>query len=98
MENKAENIVKNVGAMAETTAIFYNNISKWVSKDVALALTQHFMELTMNRRSMTSAVVDDIIAAINKVQALEAKRKEMEKKQAEAKEKKPEETKPEEEA
>ena len=86
MEGKAEHIVQNIGAIAETVSVFYNSISKQVPKDVALVLTQHFMDLTINRRPVNAAVVNgNVAAAIAAIQAAEAKRKAMEKKkQAEA--------------
>lgn len=99
MESKAEHIVQNIGAIAETVSVFYNSISKQVPKDVALVLTQHFMDLTINRRPVNAAVVNgNVAAAIAAVQAAEAKRKAMErKKQAEQKEEQadPEEKQPE---
>ena len=49
MDSKAENVVQNVGAMAEVTSVFYNSIIKQVPKDVALILTQHFMDITIAR-------------------------------------------------
>ena len=49
MDRKTENVVQNVGAMAEVTSVFYNSIIKQVPKDVALVLTQHFMDITIAR-------------------------------------------------
>lgn len=49
MEDKAKNVIQNVGAMAEITSVFYNSISRQVPKDVALILTQHFMDIAMTR-------------------------------------------------
>ena len=49
MDSKAEKLVQNVGAMAEVTSVFYNSIIKQVPKDVALILTQHFMDITIAR-------------------------------------------------
>ncbi len=81
MEGKAEHIVQNVGAIAETVSVFYNSIAKQVPKDVALVLTQHFMDLTINRRPVNAAVINgNVAAAIAAVQAQEAKRRAMEKK------------------
>ena len=51
MEHKAENVVQNIGAMAETISIFYNSMARQVPKDVALVLTQHFMDITITRQS-----------------------------------------------
>lgn len=50
MEPKAENVVQNIGAIAETISVFYNSIARQVPKDVALALTQHFMDITISRQ------------------------------------------------
>lgn len=50
MESKAENLVQNIGAVAETISIFYNSIARQVPKDVALALTEHFMDITISRQ------------------------------------------------
>lgn len=50
MEPKAENVVQNIGAIAETISIFYNSIARQVPKDVALALTEHFMDITISRQ------------------------------------------------
>lgn len=50
MEPKAENVVQNIGAIAETISVFYNSIARQVPKDVALVLTQHFMDLTISRQ------------------------------------------------
>lgn len=50
MEPKAENVVQNIGAIAETISIFYNSIVRQVPKDVALALTEHFMDITISRQ------------------------------------------------
>ncbi len=55
MDQKAENVVQNVGAMAEVTSVFYNSIIKQVPKDVALVLTQHFMDITIARSTSISA-------------------------------------------
>ena len=84
VESKAEHIVQNIGAIAETVAVFYNSISKQVSKDVALVLTRHFMDLTINRRPLNAAVINGNVAtAIAAVQEAEAKRKAMERKKRE---------------
>ena len=81
MDKKTENIVQNVGAIAETVSIFYNSIVKQVPKDVALVLTQHFMDLTINRRPVNGSVINgNVAAAIAAVQAQEAKRRAMEQK------------------
>ena len=50
MEPKAENVVQNIGAIAETISVFYNSIARQVPKDVALVLTQHFMDITISRQ------------------------------------------------
>ncbi len=55
MEKNAENLVQNVGAIAETVSVFYNSIVKQVSKDAALILTQHFMDITIACRTATPA-------------------------------------------
>ena len=73
MESKAENVVKNIGAIAEATSVFYNAIAKQVPKDVALALTKHFMEVTIARRNLTPAQIAQAAAIA------EARRREMEK-------------------
>ncbi len=77
MESKAENVVKNIGAIAEATSIFYNTIVKQVPKDVALVLTQHFMDVTIARRNLTPAQIAQAAAIA------EARRREMEKRQQE---------------
>ena len=74
MESKAENVVQNIGAIAETVSIIYNSIAKQVPKDVAILLTQHFMDLTIARRSVTPAQLAQAAALA------EAKRRELEKK------------------
>ena len=74
MESKAENVVQNIGAIAETVSIFYNSIAKQVPKDVAILLTQHFMDLTIARRSVTPAQLAQAAALAD------AKRRELEKK------------------
>ena len=74
MESKAENVVQNIGAIAETVSIFYNSIVKQVPRDVAIILTQHFMDLTIARRTVTPAQLAQAAALA------EAKRKELEKK------------------
>lgn len=76
MDQKAENVVQNVGAIAETTSIFYNSISGRVPKDVALVLTQHFMDLTIARRPAGP----NLAAIVAAVQAAEAQRKALEQK------------------
>lgn len=81
MDNKADNIVQNVGAIAETVSIFYNSIAKQVPKDVAIVLTRHFMDLTINRRPVNAAVINgNVAAAIAAVQAQEQKRRAAEQK------------------
>lgn len=55
MEPKAENVVQNVGAIAEAISVFYNSIIRQVPKDVALTLTKHFMDLTIARRPITTS-------------------------------------------
>lgn len=67
MDPKAENVIHNVGAIAETTSIFYNSISGRVPKDVALALTQHFMDLSMSRKPTPNAAV--ILQALRAAEA-----------------------------
>lgn len=61
MEKRAENLVHNIGAIAETTSVFYNSIVKQVPRDVALVLTQHFMDITMKSRQV--AVPASAVAA-----------------------------------
>ena len=73
MESKTENVVKNIGAIAEATSIFYNAIAKQVPKDVALVLTQHFMDVTIARRNLTPAQIAQAAAIA------ETRRREMEK-------------------
>ena len=92
MESKAENIVQNIGAIAETVSVFYNSIAKQVPKDVALVLTQHFMDLTINRRPVNAAIVNgNVAAAIAAVQANEAKRRAAQQKRQQEQQKKAEE-------
>lgn len=76
MENKTENLIQNVGALAETTSVFYNAISKQVPRDVALVLTQHFMTLTIGGRR-TVAIPASAVAAAAELQkrVLEQKQK-----------------------
>lgn len=69
MDRKAENVIRNVGAVAEATSVFYNSIAGRVPKDVALVLSQHFMDLIFTRSS------PNIATAIAALQALEAQRK-----------------------
>lgn len=69
MERKAENVVQNIGAVAETVSIFYNSIVKQVPKDVALILTQHFMDLTITRRPTGNVNAAAIAAAIQAAEA-----------------------------
>ena len=96
MDNKADNIVQNVGAIAETVSIFYNSIAKQVPKDVAIVLTRHFMDLTINRRPVNAAVINgNVAAAIAAVQAQEQKRWAAERKRQEEMEKPQAETPPE---
>ena len=73
MESRAENVVKNIGTVAEATSIFYNAIVKQVPKDVALILTQHFMDGSIARRNMPPAQIAQAAAAA------EARRRELEK-------------------
>lgn len=53
MDAKAENVVQNIGAIAESISIFYNSMARQVPKDVALVLTQHFMDLTIAKRGLS---------------------------------------------
>ena len=78
MDQKAENVVQNVGAMAEVTSVFYNSIIKQVPKDVALVLTQHFMDITIARQ-----VNVNLSAAAAAAKAMEAQRRAMERKRQE---------------
>jgi hypothetical protein len=71
MESNAENVVQNIGAMAESISVFYNSLARQVPKDVALVLTKHFMDLTINRRSVP--VPAELKAAI--AAALEAQKR-----------------------
>ena len=77
MDQKAENVVQNVGAMAEVTSVFYNSIIKQVPKDVALVLTQHFMDITIARP------VNVNLSAAAAAKAIEAQRRAMERKRQE---------------
>jgi len=52
MEPKAEKVVQNIGAVAETISVFYNSIARQVPKDVAVELTKHFMSLTISRTTV----------------------------------------------
>jgi hypothetical protein len=79
MEHKADHIVQNVGAIAETTSVFYNTIAKLVPKDAALVLTQHFMDLTISRRPSSA----DIAAAIAAAKAAETQLRNQKKREAE---------------
>ncbi len=84
MDNKAANIVQNVGAIAETVSVFYNSIAKQVPKDVALVLTQHFMDLTINRTPANVAVLrGNAAAAIAAVQEQQRRAAEQKKRQQE---------------
>lgn len=89
MEKRAENLVQNIGAIAETTSVFYNSIVKQVPKDVALVLTQHFMDLTINNGRRPVTVPASAVAAA----AAEIQRRAMEqkKKQEETRKEEPEE-------
>lgn len=82
MDNKTEHLIQNVGALAETTSVFYNAISKQVPKDVALVLTQHFMTLTINNRR-TVAIPASAVAAAAELQkrVLEQKQKQQQEKE-----------------
>ncbi len=53
MDSKAEHLVQNIGAIAEAVSVFYNSIIKQVPKDVALVLTQHYMDNLMSRRTLS---------------------------------------------
>ena len=77
MDRKTENVVQNVGAMAEVTSVFYNSIIKQVPKDVALVLTQHFMDITIAR-----PVNVNLGAAAAAAKAMEAQRRAMEQRKA----------------
>lgn len=94
MDKKAENIVQNIGAIAETVSVFYNSISKQVPKDVALVLTQHFMDLTINRPTVNAAVLRGSVATALAA-AQDAQRRAMEKKKQEEKAAPPPEDQPE---
>lgn len=74
MESRAENVVQNIGAIAETVSIFYNSVAKQVPRDVAIILTQHFMDITIARRTVTPEQLAKAAALA------EARRKELEKK------------------
>lgn len=63
MDPKAEHIIKNTGAIAETVSVFYNSIAKQVPRDVALLLTKHFMDLTINPHPVRGVVVNGNLAS-----------------------------------
>lgn len=84
MDQKAENVVQNVGAMAEVTSVFYNSIIKQVPKDVALVLTQHFMDITIAR-----PVNVNLSAAAAAAKAMEAQRRAMEQRKRQEQQKQP---------
>lgn len=84
MDQKAENVVQNVGAMAEVTSVFYNSIIKQVPKDVALVLTQHFMDITIAR-----PVNVNLSAAAAAAKAMEAQRWAMEQRKRQEQPKQP---------
>jgi Ni,Fe-hydrogenase III small subunit len=76
MESNAENVVQNIGAMAESISVFYNSLSRQVPKDVALVLTKHFMDLTIPRRTAPNpAAVQAAIAAALEAQKRAAQQK-----------------------
>ena len=83
MDQKAENVVQNVGAMAEVTSVFYNSIIKQVPKDVALMLTQHFMDITIARP------VNVNLSAAAAAKAMEAQRRAMEQRKRQEQQKQP---------
>lgn len=83
MDQKAENVVQNVGAMAEVTSVFYNSIIKQVPKDVALVLTQHFMDITIARP------VNVNLSAAAAAKAMEAQRRAMEQRKRQEQQKQP---------
>lgn len=71
MDPKAENVIQNVGAIAEAVSVFYNSMIRQVPKDVALVLTRHFMDLTIQRRDRISALDAKALA----IAAAEARRR-----------------------
>ena len=82
MDKRAENVVQGVGALAETTSIFYNTIIKQVPKDVALILTQHFMDISVVRRPMgRQAAAAQANQTLRAAQEIERRRQENEKKE-----------------
>ena len=67
MDSKTDNVVKNIGALAEATSVFYNAISKRVPRDVALALTQHFMNMSAGKRVTAIPLTPQQLAALTQL-------------------------------
>ena len=75
MDSKTDNVVKNIGALAEATSVFYNAISKRVPRDVALALTQHFMNMSAGKRVTAIPLTPQQLAALTEQKRREAEQK-----------------------
>lgn len=80
--SKADNIIQNIGAAAEATALFYNTIAKQVPAAAALELTKQYMAVTFqpNRPTRVQIPTSVLQAAVQKALD-EAKRKEQQKPQ-----------------
>lgn len=77
MTDRAQHVVQNIGAIAETTSIFYNTIAKQVPKDVAIVLTQHFMDITIAKRPVNAvnpAAARAAAKAVAEFKAMEERR------------------------
>ena len=86
MDPKAENVIQNIGAIAESVSVFYNSIARQVPKDVALVLTRHFMDLTIGKRGLSpeARIAIQTIATQAQRRAAEERKKQAEQKAQEA--------------
>lgn len=86
--SRADNVIRNIGAAAEATALFYNTVAKQVPAEAALELTKQYMAVTFQPNRPTKVQIPQAVIqdAVKKALDAEARRKEEEKKRREQEE------------
>ena len=81
--SRADNVIRNIGAAAEATALFYNTVAKQVPAEAALELTKQYMAVTFQPNRPTKVQIPQSVLqdAVKKaLKEAEARRKEEEQK------------------
>lgn len=83
--SRADNVIRNIGAAAEASALFYNTVAKQVPAEVAVELTKQYMAVTFQPNRPTKVQIPQAVIqdAVKKALDAEARRKEEERRRRE---------------